>query len=448
MAKLLGNSKLSSMKTRKHLRYHPAGFWLRRHYRETPRHSLFVSVRLRPFVCHSVFTSGENRSSTQAYPAPGEASGSVLNGYPAPGSGSFYLAGSTYPPPQADPPFTVTVEPQMHLPIVSMPAYSPKKGLGLGAAHLYPYDYTKLNVSWIYNWDLKPYKFDGSSPISEYEAWDLLTGGVEFVPMIYCGYEIQTALNYLGADWDGYLMFLNESWTRRWPDCDPLTTEEAAQTFLDIREAFPDAKLIGPNIHHNSYDDELPPIELHEWRNKVHEITQGTYPDVAGYAIHTYTGNPLQNLRYIDRLQADLITWQQQEGRTEPFELWVTEFGYCGKYGDPSDGIAAQDISDTVDELEVRDYVTRYAYYANRTHPKNISATGECFLDESENHFLFVELYGADPHDPENPKDVCRRFEDQTGNPNCNDLVYEIFASYTLTNPTHYDLTQKGVAYK
>jgi hypothetical protein len=333
----------------------------------------------------------------------------------------------------------------MRLPLLSGPTYSPKKGLAWGAAHLYPYDYTRLNVSWIYNWDLEPSKWDVSSPLSDFHASDMLPGNVEFVPMIYCGSEIERAENYLGADWDGYLLFLNEPWTGT--DCEdpprPKTTQEVAEAYVAIRDAFPQAKLIGPNIHHNSYDPGNPPGRLAEWRDAVYTLTEA-YPDVTGYAIHTYTGDPEQNRDLIVELHSFLADWQEVDGRTEPYELWITEFGYCG---DPSDQGAADNIAQTVNDLEALGYVNRYAYYANRTHPKRINQSADCFINESDNYFLLVDLYGDDPVDPDNPKDVCRRIEEDYGITNCNDLTYAIFEGY-IDWATHFDLTLKGFAYK
>jgi hypothetical protein len=385
-------------------------------------------------------------NSSLAYPVPSGPGSSAQSAYSPPGSSFPAALNLAYPPPQTDPLITVTVEAKLRLPLLSGPTYSPKKGLAWGAAHLYPYDYTRLNVSWIYNWDLEPSKWDVSSPLSDYHASDMLPGNVEFVPMIYCGTEIERAENYLGADWDGYLLFLNEPWVRAPDDCEgPMTTQEVAQVYMAIREAFPQAKLIGPNIYYKSFSSatEDPPGKLADWRDAVYTLTEA-YPDVTGYAIHTYTGDPGQDLDLVADLHTFLADWQEDDGRAEPYELWVTEFGYCG---DPSDQVAADNIAQTVNELEALSHVNRYAYHANRTDPRRINQSSDCRFNESANYYLFVELYGADPVNPDNPKDVCRRIEEEYGITDCNDLTYAIFEAY-IDWATHFDLTLKGVAYK
>jgi hypothetical protein len=400
---------------------------------------------------------GENRSSTQAYPAPGEPSGSALSGYPAPGSGIFIPAGSAYPPPQADPPLTVTVEPQMRLPIVSMPAqaYSPKKGLAWGGANLYPEDYLHFNVNWVFNWHVRPAKDDVTSPLFySHQPGDLLPGGVEFVPMIYCGDTadsdgdrvgnyIETARELLGSDeqhvfstWDGYLLFLNEPWNEY--ECGEVLTEpqQIVEAYLQIRYTFPDAKLIGPNIKEEALEEG----KLDQWRTAVHDYTCSpdsvwpefdcVYPDVQGYGIHTYHPTPRENRDAVDLLYTKVISWHPEGGP----ELWVTEFGYCGDQFEPG---AAEDIEETVGDFETRSYVDRCAYYANRTDPWRINFTNTCWHDENRNRFLFSELY------PELcPLEGIDRI-------NCkDDYNYALFATATATSTTHFDLTLKGVTYK
>jgi hypothetical protein len=339
-------------------------------------------------------------------------------------------------------------------------AYSPRKGLAWGAAHLYPYDYTRLNVSWVYNWEYRPAKFDATSPFSGTHASELLPGGVEYIPMIYCVdlnadsdddgvYDhLEEARDYLGTDdyvtstWDGYLLILNEPWIESECGGTLTTMREVTEAYVAIRSTFPSAKLIGPNTHHNSLNPLYPPGKLAEWREDVKAYT-GTYPDVAGFGVHTYTGDPDENLGYVERLHSDLLNWQQQEGRVEPYELWVTELGYCG---DPSDQEAADNITQTVYELEALGYIDRYAYYANRTHPWRINLDVTCWHDDSVNNFLFVELYGGDPADPED-LGVCSAAGFGSREECKNLLNYAIFSGF-INEAIHFDLTLKGIAYK
>ncbi|MFN2224116.1 MAG: glycosyl hydrolase [Chloroflexota bacterium] len=388
---------------------------------------------------------GVNNNSSLAYPAPSDSGSTTQSAYPPPGANLPAALNFAYPPPQPDPTITVTVEPRMRLPLLGGLSYSPKKGLAWGAAHLYPYDYAKLNVSWVYNWEYRPAKFDATSPLSGTHASEMLPGGVEYIPMIYCvddnkdrdgdglSDDIEDVRDYLGTDdgltstWDGYLLILNEPWTQSECGGTLTTMRQVTEAYVDIRDTFPNAKLIGPNIHNNSYDLGL----LDDWREDVSAVTDD-YPDVVGFGIHTYTGDPVQNRSRIDGLHEDLVYWQGQEGRPEPFELWVTEFAYCGL---PENLSPAQDTAQTVSDLEARDFVNRYAYYANRTHPSKISSSGDCFHDDSENYFLFVRLF----------EEVCQQF------PNC-DIPYngatDGFIHYFDSDPQRYELTAKGRAYQ
>ncbi|MGD8586465.1 MAG: glycosyl hydrolase [Chloroflexota bacterium] len=353
-----------------------------------------------------------------------------------------------YPPPQTDPLITVTVEARVRLPLLSGPTYSPKKGLAWGAAHLYPYDYTRLNVSWVYNWEYRPAKFDATSPLSGTHTSELLPGGVEYVPMIYCVdlnadtdddgvYDhLEEVRDYLGTEdgvtstWDGYLLILNEPWIESECGATLTTMREVTEAYVAIRSTFPNAKLIGPNVHNNSYSAGL----LNTWVSDVISYTHH-YPDVTGYGLHLYTGDQVENLELVGEFHSDLIDWQDDDNRAEPYELWISEFAYCGQFGEPSDEDAAQKIADTVYDLEALAYVNRYAYFANRRHPSKIVAVGDCLHDDSENDFLFTRLF----------EEVCQEF------PGC-DIPYngetDGFVHYFDSDPLRYELTEKGQAYK
>ncbi len=281
----------------------------------------------------------------QAYPPPGAPT--APNPYPPPGTPT---AGPT--PPLA--PQTL-LNPAAYFPLAlrqwALP--SPKKGLALTYETGWHYqEANRLNVSWFHNWHVTPAVEPPPS--------------VEFIPFVRCAEpdEISAAVANLGADYDGYLLFLNE------PDHDNLsqgcgiTVEEAAQRYLSLRTALPDAKLIGPNP---SWNDPNTTNYIEDWREAVHTAT-GNYPDVTGYGWHFYT----TSVNAVRENVNNLCIAMNSLGEGDK-EMWITEFGVdqqsLGEDAVKNTLFQLLDIFEHHVGLESGCEVTRYAYYTTRQRP-------------------------------------------------------------------------------
>jgi hypothetical protein len=234
---------------------------------------------------------------------------------------------------------------------------SPKKGLAWAFASTYPGDYLPFHVRWYHDWGT-------SGPVDHQH--------MEFIPFIKCDYGtvspydspsagstdlIALAINNLDPDYDGYLLILNEPnfFNSSNPQCDK-HPDEAAQIYVHIRDAFPNAKIVGPNLSEDGLYSAIEYVEL--WRAEVLNLT-GDYPDVSGYGIHSYRLNHNSTLNSLNDFHQAMQAWG--EGAKE---LWLMEFGFCGLWGETH----ADEFEMLVDELESVDYdfVTRYAYYTTR----------------------------------------------------------------------------------
>lgn len=344
-----------------------------------------------------------------------------------------------------------------YLPIQSSGRVSAKKGLGWGASNLFPDDFEPLDTAWVYNWDYELDHGDDSSPID-------LPYNVEYVPMISCtandfdaNGEIDV-IEEIGAGYGGRLLILNEPFLNidgelfacsaelyekyknqfGWPDTpdasfDPIDiTKAAAAEYIHIRTILPNARLIGPQMHYFSIgnpNDQPARNRLNAFRNHVYDLT-GEYPDLDGYGIHVYADTVEENVAHVRDTYRKLIEhWEEEEGRK--IEYWVTEFAYCSN--DPD---AVQKIYQTVTEFELRDYVTRYAYFTNRASPyRYFTAPTPCLYDLNENLFLFESLY-PELCDPNAPLRDCVL------------KSYTDIAPILSADPDHLKLSPLGTAYK
>jgi hypothetical protein len=257
---------------------------------------------------------------------------------------------------------------QMYLPIAfnDWVLASKKKGLAWAFAGTYPNDYQPLHVRWYHDWGT-------TGPVD--------TQFMEFVPFISCDfgaqspYEgrsakqvnlIQQAVQDLGTNYDGYLLIFNEPnfFNASNPQCDK-HPDEAAQIYVDIRNAFPNAKIVGPNLSEGGGYSAINYVEL--WRQEVFNLT-GDYPDLAGYGVHIYRLNHNSALNFLNDFHQAMQTWGDGDK-----ELWLTEFGFCNEWGPTH----TDEFRSLVEDLEssAYDFVTRYAYYTTRQ--KDVIAPGD-----------------------------------------------------------------------
>lgn len=384
---------------------------------------------------------------------PDEAQAAALSlGYP--NYQAFKLAVLAYVPLQAK--YEPCVEHtrfnnRLHLPI-TFHTRSLKMGIGWSSSHLYPDDHEALNISWFHNWSYQTNGGDTSSPILSREEFSRI--GIEYVPFVWCLTTVRqggTVIEFLDgpqtskypwptngipdsiervltstdmpapdgngiSPYDGYLLILNEPFIAGFQCGEQLRDdpEWIARAYIEIRHYFPHAKLIGPQIKAEEPEDL---DKLAAWRQAVYDLTCDPtnyphypditcgYPDMEGYAIHPYfyilgnTSNLWDGDRtMVEDLQELLEDWQVVDGRTEPYELWVTEFGYCDSWDNYLD-----QLENFVTWMEAQSFVTRYAYYANRTIPANVytvasgedgaGCTDDRFSDPNDNRFLYQRFY-------------------------------------------------------
>ena len=291
-----------------------------------------------------------------AYPAPIQSPDTSESNspYPAPDSTS-----TPTPFPMASDIDLRNLDEESYLPIIfnEWALGSPKKGLAWGFAGRYPNDYLPLHVRWYHDWGT-------SGPVdSEF---------MEFIPFIWCDYGtsspydppnsestnlIKLAQTNLDPDYDGYLLIFNEPnfFNSNNPQCDK-HPDEAAQIYVQIRNAFPNAQIVGPNLSESGLYSAIDYVEL--WRTEVLNLT-GQYPNVVGYGVHSYRLNHNSTLNFLNDFYQAMQTWGEGEK-----ELWLTEFGFCKEWGPTHVDELAELVNDM--ESSTYDFVTRYAYYTTR----------------------------------------------------------------------------------
>jgi len=120
-------------------------------------------------------------------------------------------------------------------------------------------------------------------------------------------------LDNLGADYDGYLLFVNE------PD---LKTElhpiRMAQLYLHVKHFMPNVKLVGPGLSHRDYQAGF--SWFNAWYEAVVRIS-GVPPDMYAWDIHNYMATEPPLAPY-DALEALLLTKGVENSR-----FWVSEWG-------------------------------------------------------------------------------------------------------------------------
>lgn len=199
---------------------------------------------------------------------------------------------------------------------------------------------------------------------------------------INVGPSISAVVNTLGSDFDDYLLWVNEP---TMPDqCYELNDVHlAAQHYITTAHYLPDAKIIGPRMFIDSLGQYLIIVDwLSRWRQRVFDLTCGNvvtytnpfpdvpcgYPNITGYALHTYDNTVLPNngnLKRVDDFYDQMIAWGDGDK-----ELWIDEFGYCKHYGENAGLWTTQYVMG----LEARPFVTRYAYWSIRGRVYNVEA--------------------------------------------------------------------------
>lgn len=212
----------------------------------------------------------------------------------------------------------------------------------------------------------------------------------EFTPHMWCDFSkgnpeelsIPRMLELYGADYDGWLIWINEPELGETYDQCPLKdVYEAAQFYIDTKATFPYAKLVGPN---NAFDANITPYTLSwlaSWREAVWDLTCNQpaaipcgYPQMNAWGMHLFGESAALNLQLLDDYYTLLV---EEWGIVDP-QIWITEMTFC--YDNPAH---VTELAATLEGFESRPYVQRYAFWANRHPLDNFTpppAGGRCFL--------------------------------------------------------------------
>lgn len=108
-------------------------------------------------------------------------------------------------------------------------------------------------------------------------------------------------LDYLGAGYDGYLLFLNEPNEAAQAD---MQIRRAVQMYVHTRAVVPHAKLVGVGVSHNDYLNGFP--WMRAFVDGVRRET-GQVPQMAHWDIHTYlqAGAPLAPVDALEAMLAE-----------------------------------------------------------------------------------------------------------------------------------------------
>lgn len=203
------------------------------------------------------------------------------------------------------------------------PSTSPASKKGLAWAHSeFAQDYDALNVSWWYDW--------GTTPAH-------MSYKPGYIPMSFAGQMVS-----LPADYSGYLLVFNEP-NNSAPYGSHLDPAEAAKRYLQLRQAFPQAKLVVGGIS----------IWAIGWLQSFYAAVQqqdGRAPTPAAIAVHSYIEDWITVNEALRRLN-EIHDFVQRP-------IWVTEFGAC-------DG-TANTMYQLVNFFENTTWVERYSAFTNR----------------------------------------------------------------------------------
>ena len=211
----------------------------------------------------------------------------------------------------------------------------------------------KQGASWYYTW----------SPVSSVPD----AHGAEFVPMLWDASPAQWAAlraNY-HADYTGWLLFLNEP---NHPQQANMSPETAAIVYHALRLEYPLAQIVAPGC----WDRPLQDAKTGEWSmGGDHWLTEWreahwrwfhSYPDVAAYAVHYYTGREPYNA--VVRFYSE---WLQKNDHRYGVQVWLTEFRFCNEWWADVPGFdLAHYMRQQIKATQMLFYLDRWAYFANR----------------------------------------------------------------------------------
>lgn len=205
-----------------------------------------------------------------------------------------------------------------------------------------PADMDALHAEWWYDYSVIDKGSPGFVPFFWCSQWPRFAYGDEAVNYF------EKAERYLGHDYAGYLLFLNE------PDlagsdqdggqCE-MSPREGAYLYKAVLRDMPHARIVGPAVSHRDYWNNW--LWLKSWYEAIEEM--GLRPPEAA-AIHTYIDSEPPEW-IVDSLFNMLATVPNA-----PKSAWVTEFGSCNP------GL----VSAMIDTWQTHPRITRYAYFTAR----------------------------------------------------------------------------------
>lgn len=213
------------------------------------------------------------------------------------------------------PPEDVTIPYELFLPQVwTYPNFGPNETrIGLAYASInsrQPYEVAQLRADWFQVWTMGRTDYGtGLERVQHLSCdrrvfWEYGTAAVD---------QFEQAHMILGADFDGYLLFLNE------PDLHiqcRTTPDQAAFMLRAVQDQFPNAIIVGPQPSHFDYwNNWVWMKEFYNWLDH-YDIEP---PDIA--AIHNYVDDP--QIAIVDSFFDNVLA--QYPGA--PMTVWVTEMG-------------------------------------------------------------------------------------------------------------------------
>ena len=147
-----------------------------------------------------------------------------------------------------------------------------------------------------------------------------------------------------------------------------MSPETAAIVYHALRLEYPLAQIVAPGC----WDRPLQDAKTGEWSmGGDHWLTEWreahwrwfhSYPDVASYAVHYYTGREPYNA--VVRFYSE---WLQKNDHRYGVQVWLTEFRFCNEWWADVPGFdLAHYMRRQIRAMEALPWLARYAYFANR----------------------------------------------------------------------------------
>jgi len=230
-------------------------------------------------------------------------------------------------------------------------------------------DLAALDVSWWYNWHVKP-NHEKEPPEDFCYCEDGGCGPVpahkEFIPMVW-GYDESDNtwhddITDIVEDKYDVILGFNEP---NHADQSDIPPEEAAAAWIELQTLYPDKILVSP----------APAGGNTNWFDPFFEACENLGCRIDYLATHDYEGN-------VDHVMNRLEMLYNRYGK----KIWLTEFAVCCTRNEND---VINFMKDIIPRLEAADYVYRYSWFITRYNDKSIMGQdNEWFLDPINGLFI------------------------------------------------------------